>query len=302
VKPSRALVPYLRTAPLLWLFLLVGGVAASYAGWRELGVIGLAQGPLRLAHLGLSVWIIQRLTQGQSEPDPQVRRLWPEIVILTLYLLWLALIFSQQVRRLDFSHYAPGYSMMVQFLRHNVAGPLISAFGWEGWNAARLNALLLNLTTQMLIPLIPFLLLGYGLRSLGFRSRWWWLALPLSLVTLLFTIVAGGIITWTRLPIAFLFNLGISGLTGEFWARGLLQTRLERVLNHPLHGAVLAALIFGLMNVPANMRLHGSDWPLVIALCIGPQALVGFGLGYLWLKTRSLAPGALWQAFGGSLV
>lgn len=299
---SRTLISRLRAAPLLWVFLLVGGIAASYTGWRELGVVGLTQGPLRLAYLSLSVWIIQRLTQGHSVSAPQVRRPWLEVVILALYLLWIGLIFSQQVRRLDFSHYAPGYSMMAQFIRHNVAGPLVATLGWEGWYAARLNALFLNLTTQVLIPLIPFLLLGYRLRSLGFRGQWWWLALPLSIVTLMFTVLAGGSIPWTRVPVAFLFNLGILGLSGEFWARGLLQTRLERLLSHPLHGAVIAALIFGLMNVPANVRLHGSDWPLVVALCIGPQALVGFGLGYLWMKTRSLAPGALWHAFGGSLV
>ncbi len=298
----------------LIIFLTVGAVCASYAGWRDLvdsaragtfpfnPLLGLVEGALRLLFTALSVFIIARGMRSREEPAPAIRHPWPEMVIIGLYLLWLGLIFTVQVRRLDFSRFALGYPWLAQFLRDDVAGPLIAHLGWEGWAAARLNILTVNIVTQLLIPLLIFLALGYGARALGFRLRGWWLVLPLTVPTLLLQVAGGGLaINLARFPAAFLFNLGISGLPEEFWARSLLQTRLERILGSALRGAIVAAVVFGLMHAPAHVRNYGSDWLRVLAACLGRQALVGFVFGYLWLKTRSLAPGALWHAFGNTI-
>jgi len=299
---------------LLIFFLIVGAACASYAGWRDLAdgaragtsslnpLLGLGEGVARLLFVALSVFIIARGTRGRDEPAPGVRHPWPEVVVIGLYLLWLGLIFTAQVRRLDFSRLALGYPWLAQFLRNDVAGPLIARLGWEGWAAARLNNLTVNIVTQLVIPLLIFLALGYGARALGFRLRSWWLALPLAVPTLLLQLAGGGLaVNPVRFPASFLFNLGINGLPEEFWARSLLQTRLERILGSALRGTIVAAVAFGLMHAPAHVRDYGSDWPRVLAACLGRQGLIGFTFGYLWLKTRSLAPGALWHAFGNTI-
>ncbi|MCC7352934.1 MAG: CPBP family intramembrane metalloprotease [Anaerolineae bacterium] len=299
---------------LLIVFLAVGTLCASYVGWRDVAanvragtsslnpLIGLGEGPARLLFITISAFIIARGVGRREEPAPAVRRPWPELAIIGVYLLWLGLIFTAQVRRLDFSRFAPGYSWLAAFLRDGVAEPLTTRLGWEGWAAARLNNLTQNVVTQLLIPLLIFLALGYGARALGFRLRGWWLALPLAIPTMLLQLAGGSFaLNPARFPAAFLFNLGISGLPEEFWARSLLQTRLEHGLGSALRGAVIAAIVFGLMHLPAHVRNYGSDWPRVIAACLGRQALSGFVFGYLWLKTRSLAPGALWHAFGNTI-
>lgn len=299
---------------LLVLFLTVGAACASYAGWRDLvdnvhagtsslnPLVGLGEGVVRLLFIALSAFIIARGAGRHEEPAPAVRHPRLEVMVIGLYLLWLGLIFTAQVRRLDFSRLAVGYPWLAQFLRNDVAGPLIARLGWEGWTAARLNNLTVNIATQLLVPLLIFLAWGYGARPLGFRLRGWWLALPLAIPTLLLQLAGGGLaVNPARFPAAFLFNLGISGLPEELWARSLLQTRLERILGGALRGAIVAAVIFGLMHAPAHVRNYGSDWPRVLAACLGRQALIGFAFGYLWLKTRSLAPGALWHAFGNTI-
>ena len=299
---------------LLILFLGAGALCASYAGWRDLSDVaqggtapsalplGLLEGPARLWYVGLSALVVRSLARERTEPGLPVRRPGPELALVGLYVFWLGLVFTSQVRRLDFSRFALGYPWLVMHVRQDVVGPLASWLGWEGWAVARLNTFAVHLVTQIALPLLVFLMLGYRPRELGLRLKGWWLALPLAILAFLMRWLADGSpIPPARFLPAFLFNLGIGGLPEEFWARGLMQTRLERVLKGAWRGALVAAALYGLMHAPAYVRAYGSDWPRVLAACLGRQGLMGVAFGYLWLRTRSLAPGALWRAFADAI-
>ncbi len=91
-------------------------------------------------------------------------------------------------------------------------------------------------------------------------------------------------------PLTFLIMFFTAGFTEEFFFRGVLQTRLARLLRSNFWAVVLTSLLFSLYHLPyayLNPRWpsHG-DWTAAMgsALVLGIAGLI---LGTVYVKTRS---------------
>jgi len=96
-------------------------------------------------------------------------------------------------------------------------------------------------------------------------------------------------------PIAAAFGLLTAGFTEEFFFRGFLQTRIERLVRRPWMAVLLAALAFGLYHVP--FAYLNPNWPtaghLGAAVRVGmTEGMIGgfiLGSGYVFWKRNLLA-------------
>jgi membrane protease YdiL (CAAX protease family) len=87
----------------------------------------------------------------------------------------------------------------------------------------------------------------------------------------------------------------VNGVPEELAFRGVIFGRLMPWLGRPGNSLAISAMIFGLFHVPS--LVVGSHVPLWAAL---PTALIGAALpglvlGYLFYRTRSIWPGAIWH-------
>lgn len=153
-----------------------------------------------------------------------------------------------------------------------------------------------------LIPWAVFSLLGQRPRDLGMRPRK--IALGLLLVAAAVGLHSLGRAAPPSLGAAwsaFLFALVSRGLPLEFFYRGILLPRLELQIGHRLDALALAALLYTLAQAPAALQA-GTSWPtLVLGVLGGLGNAPALAWGYLYLRTRSVWPGAIWHAAHVSL-
>jgi membrane protease YdiL (CAAX protease family) len=156
-----------------------------------------------------------------------------------------------------------------------------------------------HVTNPVLYVVIPAaaLVLGFGVspRGLGIRPgyRAWAVAALWIGVQALFVVVQLALGHFTPAWVAnrLLGNVLQNGFAEEFLWRGVIQTRLAGWLT-PTWGAVLAALLFGVWHLRANLSMLDGDWLAALAFCIVSQARYGLMMAVLFLRTRSLlAPG-----------
>jgi membrane protease YdiL (CAAX protease family) len=99
-----------------------------------------------------------------------------------------------------------------------------------------------------------------------------------------------------------LYGIGIlvNALPEELFFRGLLLPRLERAFGDSLNALVVSALLFNALHVPIEISRGVSPLMALLGiLSIGyPSGLIW---GYVYLRTRSIVPGALWHAANGQL-
>lgn len=164
---------------------------------------------------------------------------------------------------------------------------VLSAVGL-GVDAARLE-FLRSFDCIFLFPAALLFACCNSPKALGFRmplsARWTiliWAALPLY--NLLTAAAKGG-----NALAGVIGALVFAGLSEEFTFRAGLQTRIEIALGSPVKAIVLSSVLFGLTHLTAP---HPDP---IWAVCnaFGAKAFVGFFLGYLYYRTRSLLPGIL---------
>jgi len=88
-------------------------------------------------------------------------------------------------------------------------------------------------------------------------------------------------------PLAFVLLLFLAGFTEEFFFRGFLQTRLERLFRSRIAGLVVSSLFFGLYHLPyayfnPNWPSVG-DWGAALGASLGQGVPAGLILGGLYL-------------------
>lgn len=100
---------------------------------------------------------------------------------------------------------------------------------------------------------------------------------------------------WGRIAVGLLLPLLVAGLPEELFFRGILQTRLERVLGR-WPAIVATVLLFTAWHLPTRYMLaHGvegqaGDWGSVLVGTGLPVLIVGLVFGLLWDRYRSLYP------------
>jgi len=155
----------------------------------------------------------------------------------------------------------------------------------------------------ILIMAIPYVLIPvsylrlvkkWTLRNFGFRKP-----VPGSRAIIIFAVilfvVAGGALPllnsgFTPLPVIMIvFALVQPAFYEEFFFRGVIQGRLERVIGQN-KAWIYGGILFGLAHVIPNYYVEGFDLvPGIVQLIM--QTVSGWMFGILYMKTRSLWPG-----------
>lgn len=85
----------------------------------------------------------------------------------------------------------------------------------------------------------------------------------------------------------------INGIPEELAYRGVIFSRLLPWLGRPGNSLAISSMVFGLSHVPSYLAAGYSLW---LALAIGLFGLLpGLLLGYVFYRTRSIWPGAIWH-------
>ncbi len=91
-------------------------------------------------------------------------------------------------------------------------------------------------------------------------------------------------------PMVFLLLLLTAGFTEEFFFRGFLQTRLERIVRSKWLAVVAAAILFGIYHFPyAYLNPHwpsAGDWGAAWVAALGNGVPAGIVLGSLYVKSK----------------
>jgi membrane protease YdiL (CAAX protease family) len=123
--------------------------------------------------------------------------------------------------------------------------------------------------------------LGLGAVAAGKHPGLMWESAPLPAVTT-----------------AIAFQSLVNGVPEELAFRGVIFSRLMPWLGRPGNTLAISTMVFGLYHVPLNVAGGNS---LGLSLAIGLFGLLpGLLLGYVFYRTRSMWPGAIWHtSFSG---
>lgn len=92
------------------------------------------------------------------------------------------------------------------------------------------------------------------------------------------------------LPISFFFLIFSVGFTEEFFFRGVLQTRISRLVNSNIFGIVSTSFLYGVYSIPyyyiisSNTNFFSGD--LDFLFIFGGSFITGLILGYVYLKSN----------------
>ncbi len=85
----------------------------------------------------------------------------------------------------------------------------------------------------------------------------------------------------------------INGIPEELAYRGVIFSRLMPWLGRPGNSLTMSSMVFGLSHVPSYLA---AGYSLGLAVAIGLFGLLpGLLLGYVFYRTRSIWPGAIWH-------
>lgn len=144
-------------------------------------------------------------------------------------------------------------------------------------------------------------LASVGIRRGNLKRGLWWavlLGFALSSVQLLLSrhqqeiwqLLRSGKALWL-FPLVFVMMLFLAGFTEEWFFRGILQTRLVKLLKSKVWGVVLTAFLFGIYHLPyaylnPNWPSHG-DWGAAFASALGQGVPMGLILGAVYERTEN---------------
>lgn len=103
---------------------------------------------------------------------------------------------------------------------------------------------------------------------------------------------------WESAPVpavtaAIAFQSLINGIPEELAYRGVIFSRLMPWLGRPGNSLAISSMVFGLSHVPSYLA---AGYSLGLAVAIGLFGLLpGLLLGYVFYRTRSIWPGAIWH-------
>ncbi|MEW6213421.1 MAG: CPBP family intramembrane glutamic endopeptidase [Acidobacteriota bacterium] len=145
-------------------------------------------------------------------------------------------------------------------------------------------------------------LASIGLMRGNLKKGLWWaclLGLVLSALQLFLSRRAGAILqliysgkaAWL-FPMVLILMLVTAGFTEEFFFRGVLQTRFEKLFRNRFLAVVAASILFGLYHLPyayLNPRWPSfGNWSDALASAMGQGVPAGLILGAVYARTRNL--------------
>ncbi|MFC1787326.1 CPBP family intramembrane glutamic endopeptidase [Halobacteriota archaeon] len=159
---------------------------------------------------------------------------------------------------------------------------------------ALLQFILITAIPYILIPVLYLRFVKkWTLKDFGFRKP-----VPKTRAIMIFAVILFAIAgalpllnsDFTPLPVLMIiFALWQPAFIEEFFFRGIIQGRLERVIGQN-KAWIYGGILFGLVHVTTNYFVVGFDLvPGIFQLIM--QILAGWIYGILYMKTRSLYPG-----------
>ena len=283
----------LRNTPSLVIFIIISFFSIEYVGWYQSGHSGMIVGGVGCLGMVIFAMVIWTFTQNFKPPEPEIKRQKLGLITLLFYFLFLILCAC-------YWHF--GWKTQLPYPLNNLF--LVSAELTSKLFVALRGILIV---TGFLIPFILFRLFKYRSNDMGICIHFWWLGLLLMCIFSCAEFVSAFVSSGTaRLNKGFLFDFVdmffTVGFVEEFYHRGLLQPHLEAISKNKLNGVVIMAILFGLWHFPANVAMFGAKPLVVIAGCLGGPAIFGLLMGYLYLRTRSIAPGSLFHAWYNTMV
>jgi membrane protease YdiL (CAAX protease family) len=289
---ARALA-LLRNHPLLTPLLVV------YAAINVLAVVfefGLSNAPINLVLLVVYVSVIHFATKARPEAVTAVRRpaarsrdigLAVTVAVLQfagVAIFWFGIVRSGLAQSWAADLRGAGLPSLIASKAANsaIAAPLLLLPTLVAVAAFRFRAGEVGLTATP-----RDLLLGAALAVMG-------IALGLG------AIATGGHpgLMWESAPVpavtaAIAFQSLINGIPEELGYRGVIFSRLMPWLGRPGNSLAISSMVFGLSHVPSYLAAGNS---LGLSLAIGLFGLLpGLLLGYVFYRTRSIWPGAIWH-------
>jgi membrane protease YdiL (CAAX protease family) len=263
----------------------------EYVRWYQSGYSGMIVGGVGCLGMVIFAMVIWIFTQNLKPPEPEIKRQKLGLITLLFYFLFLILCVC---------YWRFGWKTQLPY-------PLNNLFLGSAELTSKLFVALRGILIGFLIPFILFRLFKYRSKDMGICIRFWWLGLLLMCIFSCAEFVSVFVSSGTaHLNKGFLFDFVdmffTVGFVEEFCFRGLLQPHLEAISKNKLNGAVIMAILFGLWHFPANVVMFGAKPLAVIAGCLGGPAIFGLLMGYLYLRTRSIAPGSLFHAWYNTMV
>lgn len=264
--------------PFLWAFVLLAitgaVVSAFYSGaWLD---------NLLILPTIVSSILILFLTQKYTAPPIAVPRpslaCWAMLAYYCLFLIFNILTRGKGLIGNDFEKWLwfVLVPLMVLFFLHGRNRNIKELFKSIGFRKQGLGKALLlaSLAYALFIPILPFILPPPQWQSLQelFRE-------PSRLVVFL--------------PLCFLLSLFTAGTTEEIFFRGILQSRLARLMRSELRSCLIIAFMFGIYHLP--YAYYSSSWPShgnilwAVAGVLSEQMIMGALLGILWWRTHNIA-------------
>ncbi len=293
---DEALRPALRssaawTFAAIWVisagYLAITGHAGTLLQWsgmliQWLGIL-IGFGLFILLTVGLTAGAPQRASETEHGTRSTLLWLQVALVVAVIALIGQRGMVFHEVAPPILEH-IPLWSPFVQFLEE--AGNRLGQAGY-----LRNPNYLVNPVLMFVVPLPLLLLLGARWRSLGFERghRTWRVVVLWSIGYVgywLFNLITG---TWSvgRLGHTLLSKTMQNGFFEEFLFRGVLQTRLSRLIS-PSWALVISSLGFGLWHIGVRAEQLGGDLLAGAAMSILMQGSAGLAFGVIFLRTRNL--------------
>ncbi len=286
---DEALRPALRSSA-AWTFAMLWIISATYLAWTgHTGISLFALGKITVVVV-FTILTVGLTASASGRPDnaqqaTRSTRLWLHLalVVAVIALTGQRGMVFHGVTPAMFNH-IPLWSPFVQFLEG--AGQRLGQAGYLSNPNYLVNPLLM-----FVVPLPLLLLLGARWRSLGFERGWrtWRVVVLWSIAYVgywLFNLITGA---WSvgRLGHKLVSNTMQNGFFEEFLFRGVLQTRLSRLIS-PAWALVVSSLGFGLWHIGLDAKYLGGDLLAGAALSILSQGSTGLAFGVIFLRTRNL--------------
>ena len=219
---------------------------------------------------------------------------------------------------LSFAFAAWFWSGGLPFRAYTNARHALAAAGWNPVLAGKgANAPVVTSET-ILLAVVVVLVFRLRSRQLGLLPRSIVLGLVLSAAGIAFASLSRALtgqtsLLWSgRLNLllvlgVFLIQPFINGLTEEFVFRGIILSRLLALLHRPGPALVLSSVLFTAFHIPSILAqphsLGGYQWWIVIpGVVLTPTSEpTGLAWGYLFYRTRSIWPGAIWHTSTSNL-
>jgi len=91
------------------------------------------------------------------------------------------------------------------------------------------------------------------------------------------------------MPLAFILQLITVGFTEEFFFRGVIQTRMVRLVKSNFLGITITSILFGIFRIPYYYLALGNtgfnSWDPFFIFIFGEGVVAGFIIGYMYLKS-----------------